>query len=684
MRFVAGVTFAVLAALWMLLNAVSASRTPPPPIAVSVYALSDADASLSLDDVVRRKSANFRRVAAPRPQSSAEWYRFVPPQTPGDTLVLWLNGAPDQADLYFPRADGSYGLISFGERRPFVQRQFASPFTATNMPQQSRTGKPVYLRTHGVIGEYGTFEPLLLETLSAYDAHRLTQTSGTLAFVGFFAAMGLVSAFLGLYLRERMFAMHALLMVAVILWDLTEKFLAWQFLWPYGSIDFVTAENLTFNAYLFVLLLFARSFLSLDRTLPLVDRALWVIFGLNVVTSFIALPLGAGSALQTGQRILQFLPFVVLPVAGAIRWRAGFRQARFFVLGFAGLFVVFLTAFLFGSAPLSPWAIDNGVAFESLLFQFAVADRMLSIMRERDEAQRSSIAAQEELAVNQREAIEHLETYNVAFSRFVPREFLTQLGCRDPVSVRLGDSVAEQMTVLFADVRGFTKLAETLSPAETFAFINEYLAHVGPEIRTHGGFVDKYIGDGILALYPESADNAIDGAIALHHAVRRFNETRARSLLAPISIGVGLHRGQVMLGTIGDQQRYETTVIADAVNVAARLEEATKVFRARIVASGTVVKALTNPGSFRLRPLAPVHVRGASQIVDVFEVCDADDPEILLLKVATLEVFESGLRAFLANDFQTSKASFAEVLRRNEKDGPAAYFLEASVRGIPV
>lgn len=682
-RYVSAVAFLFFAAGWMLLNALWSTHAHPVTVlAVTVDRLVDPSGALSLDDVRRKAAAQFRPVeSSSQAQAGAEWYRIVPPPEPGTPLVLSLAGAPDQADLYFRRIDGSYGVVPFGETQPYNERRFPSPFVATAITSAMRTASPLYVRTVGTQSVYGHFQPVQLQTLPDYDAFLLAKTGGTLAFVGFFAAMGLVSAFLGLYLRERMFALHAALMAAAIVWDLTEKYLAWQFLWPFASISFPTAESLTFSAYLFVLLLFARSFLSLDKTLPVLDRALWVILALNVLTAFFAQPSVGGPALAA-IHLLQLAPFVLLPVAGAIRWRSGFLQARFFVLGFAGLFVVFLTAVLFGNAPLSPWAIDTGVACESLLFQFAVADRMLSLMRERDYAQRASIAAKEQLAQSQQESIDRLETYNEAFSRFVPREFLTQLGHEDVITVRLGDSVAEVMTVLFADIRGFTKLAETLSPSETFAFINDYLSHAGPVIRAHGGFIDKYIGDGMLALFPDSADHALDAAIELHQTVRRLNESRARLLQVPIAIGVGLHRGNVMLGTIGEEKRYETTVIADAVNIASRLEGLTKEFGANIVASAEVVGALVNRPAFRLRPFFPVHVRGASRAVEVFEVCDADDPELLLQKVATLEVFESASRAYVSGDFETSKHLFEEVTRRSEKDLPAAYFLQQATRLI--
>lgn len=487
----------------------------------------------------------------------------------------------------------------------------------------------------------------------------------------------MASLFLALYLREPAFGLQALLMAVSLLYTLVDSSLAWRYLWPAASVDYRFADDVAFIGYLFVLLLFSRSFLALGRNLPRLDIALWSAFALNVLVTFVVYPLAPDSnGLSVVTPLINFLPFPLLLFASIVRWRDGFRQARFFTLGLAGMISIFVAAGLLREYWFARWGFDVGVGFDSLFFQFALADRLLAANRARDEAQRRELAAQDALVETQRDAIATLSEHNEAFNRFVPHEFLTLLDRKDIVEVRLGDHVEREMVVLFSDIRSFTALSEQLTPRESFDFVNAFLAHVGPVVREYGGFIDKYIGDAVMALFAGTADDAIDAAITLQQQVRRFNESRARALLHPIAVGVGLHRGVLMLGTIGEERRLETTVIAGAVNVASRLEQLTRTLGAQIVVSHAVVDAVVDHHKYHFRPMGSIHAPGLSQEIGVFEVCDADEPEVLLAKMAAAEDFERGVQAFAAEDFDLSLKVFESIAARDARDLPAAYYRE--------
>jgi two-component system sensor histidine kinase ChiS len=140
----------------------------------------------------------------------------------------------------------------------------------------------------------------------------------------------------------------------------------------------------------------------------------------------------------------------------------------------------------------------------------------------------------------------------LAYGRFVPRNFLKFLGKESIIDVQIGDQVQQKMTVMFSDIRSFTTLSEAMSPQENFNFLNSYLSQVSPVIRQHKGFIDKYIGDAIMALFPESANDAVQAAIAMQKQVALYNEQRQQQGDVPIAIGIGLHTGNLMLGTIGE------------------------------------------------------------------------------------------------------------------------------------
>jgi len=139
-----------------------------------------------------------------------------------------------------------------------------------------------------------------------------------------------------------------------------------------------------------------------------------------------------------------------------------------------------------------------------------------------------------------------LEKIAAASARFVPREFLKFLKRESIVDARLGDSVQAEMTIMFADIRSFTSLSESMSPRDNFDFINSYLSRVGPVIRQYNGFIDKYIGDGIMALFPNCAEDAVQAAIEMQQQVKIYNKHRQNSGYQPISIGIGLHTGTLM------------------------------------------------------------------------------------------------------------------------------------------
>lgn len=263
-----------------------------------------------------------------------------------------------------------------------------------------------------------------------------------------------------------------------------------------------------------------------------------------------------------------------------------------------------------------------------------------------------------------------------ASARFVPRQFLHFLHKDSIVDVQLGDSVQATMTILFADIRSFTSMSETMSPQENFDFINSYLRQVGPVIRQHNGFIDKYIGDAIMALFPETADDALMAAIEMQKQVAIYNEHRQNSGYLPIGVGIGIHSGNLMLGIIGEEERMDSTVIADAVNVASRLEHLTKVYGAGIIISGQTLSQLDDPHKYTCRFLDQVKVKGKQNPVAVFEIYNGDPQPLRELKTQTHTNFEQGVWLYYQKKFTAARQHFERVLQVNDRDLTARLYLE--------
>ncbi|MEX2044351.1 MAG: adenylate/guanylate cyclase domain-containing protein [Opitutus sp.] len=185
-----------------------------------------------------------------------------------------------------------------------------------------------------------------------------------------------------------------------------------------------------------------------------------------------------------------------------------------------------------------------------------------------------------------------------------------------------------EVTILFADLRGFTTLSEKLIPHDLLTLLNRYLDRMSSEIERHGGIIDKFIGDAIMALFgaplaqPDSANRAIAASLAMQDALAGLNRELAGEGRPELGIGIGINTARVVAGNIGSHRRLNYSVIGDGVNVAARLQSLTRTaeYRATIITSAATVSAATGPGAFRTRPLGIVSVKGRAEPVEIFAV----------------------------------------------------------------
>lgn len=273
-----------------------------------------------------------------------------------------------------------------------------------------------------------------------------------------------------------------------------------------------------------------------------------------------------------------------------------------------------------------------------------------------------------------------LSQLNLAFSRFVPRQFLQFLDKDSIVEVQVGDQVQKEMSVLFSDIRDFTQLSETITPDDTFKLINSYLQCMEPTIVDNQGFIDKYIGDGIMALFGGEVNDAVNAGIAMLHRLREYNQERRNQGDSPLRIGIGINTGSLMLGTVGGCNRMDTTVISDAVNLASRVEGLTKEYGVSLLISHHTFLGLQQPTDYAIRLIGQVQVKGKAELVTVYEVFDADSPEIKAGKLATLKLFTEALSFYHLQAVEQAAQGFEEVLRLSPRDRVAQLYLKR-IRG---
>ncbi|HEX8398410.1 MAG TPA: adenylate/guanylate cyclase domain-containing protein [Pyrinomonadaceae bacterium] len=267
-------------------------------------------------------------------------------------------------------------------------------------------------------------------------------------------------------------------------------------------------------------------------------------------------------------------------------------------------------------APLVAESGVHGVIYADRLDPFAA-------FSEDDLALISAIAAQTAVAVETARAHERLAREEVAranYGRFLP-PFVVQKLLENPESFTLGGT-NQLITVLFADIRGFSRIAERERPEKIVRLLNRFFSEMTEIVFAHGGTLDKYIGDEIMSLFgaptvtPDDASNAVSAAIEMQKRLIELNVELKTDGFEQIGVGIGLHTGEAIVGYVGSERRSEYTAIGDTVNLASRLQA--NALAGQILLSGVTAQSVA--GKFSLLPRTPITVKNRVQPVPLFEV----------------------------------------------------------------
>lgn len=325
--------------------------------------------------------------------------------------------------------------------------------------------------------------------------------------------------------------------------------------------------------------------------------------------------------------------------------------------------------------------LPYGAIFFVIFYSFSISMNFSLAFSKVEQLSRSTLE-QSKLLEKQNYLLEsknfEIMQINSAYQKFIPKEFLNLLNKESITHFNLGDHTEKEMTILFSDIRSFSSLSETMLPEDNFEFINGYLKRIGPLIREHNGFIDKYIGDAIMALFHETPDDAIDAAINMLAEVNNYNLFRLQKGRIPIAIGTGINTGKLILGIVGEESRMNGTVISDSVNLASRLESLTKYYKSSILISDQTYKKLPNPDKYIHRVLDTVRVKGKKGIVSIIEILNGNSDVLIQKRLETKENFEFGLILFQAADFKNAINFFTKVLKVDPEDTAADLYLKRS------
>jgi len=253
------------------------------------------------------------------------------------------------------------------------------------------------------------------------------------------------------------------------------------------------------------------------------------------------------------------------------------------------------------------------------------------------------------------------------FEKFVPREFLDRIAKTGIENITLGHAESDVITILFSDIRSFTDISESMEPAELMQFLNTFLQFMSEPIHLNHGFVDKFIGDAIMALFDQpgkpdaiEARDAVRSGIEMQASLVRFNKLRAKQNYPPTNIGIGVHSGPVVIGTLGSDSRMDSTVLGDAVNLASRLEGLTKNYRLPMLVSEDSKNLISHLEEFNWRLLDRITVKGKSEPVRIFEVFNQYSDENYENKLKAASVFEEAMTPYLNQNWELAIEGFKE------------------------
>lgn len=231
------------------------------------------------------------------------------------------------------------------------------------------------------------------------------------------------------------------------------------------------------------------------------------------------------------------------------------------------------------------------------------------------------------------------------YYKFVPQKFKEYLGKENIAELSLGDASSRDLTVLFCDIRSFSINSEIMTAKENFAFVNTVYGKAGPVIRENNGFIDKYIGDAIMALF-ECADDAVKAGNEIYKAIVLDPTTAEELNVSSINIGIGLHSGMAMVGIVGESERLSGTVISDTVNLSSRLESLTKQFKTAMLISKDTLDRMEDTEAVNLRYLGMIQVAGVNEVKSVYEVLDCLPEEERQKRSANADDFKEAIRLF--------------------------------------
>ncbi|HMV42643.1 MAG TPA: 7TM diverse intracellular signaling domain-containing protein [Leptospiraceae bacterium] len=633
------------------------------PLPKYIYYLEDTSSDLDIEKVQTPEIQE--KFQAPKPDLSfgfkknPYWFKWTV-KNHVDRPIPWTLeiGYPmlDHIELYIPEEDGKFTTIVEGDEKPFYERKVYYRNFLFELQEKPNSDRTYYIK---IITTSSLSFPIQAWTPRALTEKINTEQTLLGMSYGIIFIMIFYNLFILLSTRDRSYMYYILFVLFYGSFLTTLNGVAYEYLWPNQVWWANHCLPFFINGGSLFGLMFGRNFLNLKTSHP--KYSIWIRF--LMILAFIGGILSLLASYSLAIKIATALAGVTvgtLLIAGILGVLKKYRPARYYLIAWFALILGIASYSLkaFGLLPtnfFTHWGVQIGAVMEMFLLSLALGDKINTLKAEKEKAQKE---------------------LNIAYGRFVPHEFLNFLEKKSILDVNLGDQVLKSMTILFCDIRSFTSLSESMTPEENFNFINDYLGRVVPVFRKNNGIVDKFIGDGIMALFPGRPEDAVCAALEFLNILRVYNQERISSNLTPIRVGIGIHCGPLMLGTIGHEEFMQGSVISDSVNLASRIEELTKKVGATVLISEGVLNELGDSREkYNIRYIGNIRVKGKVNNTKVYEIFDGDSEEIRNLKLVTREDFGNGVEFFYKKEYQTAKEFFQKVVRKFPEDKATITYL---------
>ncbi|PJZ44596.1 7TM diverse intracellular signaling domain-containing protein [Leptospira brenneri] len=643
-------------------------------IGKEIWILEDPSKSLTIHDILKEETTKKFQLSSEEIPNFGQtnffyWIKIPLENKTSGPVKKLLEIDYNNIDLVevYSENNGSYHLTDrLGMMVPFSNRKIKNRNFVFPLELEGKSVKTLYLKLYN---GGGLFVPLTIWENDHFSSHYADIQHGLGLYYGVMIVMILYNFFIFLSVKDVSYLYYVTYILGFLGIQLTLTGHGFQYLWP-NFPEFQRNGFIFFSGFCVAsLILFTKRFLNTKENTPIwLEQSLTVFFILHLIEIPLILFFSPEITVKIGLTLTIPVPFLIF-AAAVISFFRNYRAARFFLLAFtvligATVVVAFKYLNLVPVNFLTEYGLYIGSASEVILLSIALADR-INIMKQ-----------EKELA--QAKAIEMQKILTESYARFVPKDFLANLGKETILDVKLGDQIQKYMAVLFSDIRSFTTLSEQMSPEENFNFINSYLGRMSPIIQKHNGFIDKFIGDAIMALFERNITDAIFAGVDMQLYLKEYNYHRSKQGYVPIQIGIGIHAGSLMLGTIGAEERLEGTVISDTVNLASRVQNLTKIYGSKIAVTEAAIHAIDDKHiqNLEYRFLDRVRVKGKTKPVSIYEILNGDDPIFLEQKLNTKELYLEGTTAYHSGNFSEAKDKFETVARLFPEDKATQLYLK--------